>query len=210
MRKLSVRKIPKKDERGETGIGNMILFIAMILVSAIAAGLFLQTMSTLQQQAQETGEQAMIDVSTGLNIVTATGDRDLNGDDTLSSNIERIRLAVEINPGSKPIDMENVVIQLRSEDTMVELTYGGTTTADADDDEFAADEIRDPEDTWTASQHIVSSGSLIQVWIDPVDFSMDLPSSATLEIRLVPLHGSVCLLKTTTSSTYVNRYVDLK
>ena len=207
MQRLSVRR---DDESCETGMGNMILLIAMILVSALAAGLFLQTMSTLQQQAQETGELAMLDVSSGFGIVTATGDRDLDGDGNLSSSIERIRLTVKINPGSSPIDMENVVIQIKSENATAELTFGGTTEADADDDEFGADEIRDPENTWTATQHIVSSGALIQVWIDPADFSMYLSSSTTFEVRILPVHGSVCLLKTTTPSTYTSRYVDLR
>lgn len=202
--------VPGTDDRGESGIGNMILFIAMILVSALAAGLFIQTMADLQQQAQETGEQTMIDVSSGLNIVTATGDRDPDGDSTLSDNIQRIRLTVELQAGSKPIDMDNLVIQVMSEDVTVELTFGGTTVGDADADEFGANEIRDPESTWDATDHIVSSGALIEIWMDPSDFSMDIPTSTSMDIRLIPVHGSVCLLRTTTPSTYTTAFIDLK
>ncbi|MEA3558598.1 MAG: hypothetical protein U9R75_05025 [Candidatus Thermoplasmatota archaeon] len=197
----------KRDDHGESGIGQMILFIAMILASAIAAGLFIQTMSEMQQQAQETGEQAMIDVSSGFSVVTATGDRDENGSGDNSDHLEMIRLTVELHPGSKPLDMENVVIQLLTESDMTELTY--STSADAS--HFSASEIRDPEGTWTDSKKIVSSGALIQVTIDPDYTGLDIEvgPGEMMEMKIIPLHGSSTLLKATTPSTYVYRYVDL-
>jgi flagellin FlaB len=185
----------------------MILFIAMILVSAIAAGLFIQTMSDLQQQAQETGNQAMIDVSTGLSVVTATGDRDENASGDYSDHLERIRLTVELQPGSKPIDMEDVVIQLITEDEMVELTYSSI----ADATHFSADEIRDPEETWSASKKIISSGALIQVIIDPDYTGLDIQMAAgdTMEIKIIPLRGTSTKLRATTPSAFADRFVDL-
>lgn len=197
-----------RDGHGETGIGQMILFIAMILVSAVAAGLFIQTMSDLQQQAQETGNQALIDVSTGLSIVTATGDRDENASGDNSDHLERIRLTVELQPGSKPIDMENVVIQLTTESDMTELTYGATV----DESHFSAIEIRDPEETWSATEKIISSGALIQVIIDPDYTGLDMLVTAgdTMEIRIIPVHGSPTVLRATTPSVFASRFVDLK
>jgi flagellin FlaB len=197
-----------RDGHGETGIGQMILFIAMILVSAVAAGLFIQTMSDLQQQAQETGNQALIDVSTGLSIVTATGDRDENASGDNSDHLERIRLTVELQPGSKPIDMENVVIQLTTESDMTELTYAATV----DESHFSAIEIRDPEETWSATEKIISSGALIQVIIDPDYTGLDMLVTAgdTMEIRIIPVHGSPTVLRATTPSVFASRFVDLK
>lgn len=196
-----------RDNHGETGIGQMILFIAMILVSAIAAGLFIQTMSDLQQQAQETGNQAVIDVSSGLSIVTATGDRDENASGDNSDHLERIRLTVELQPGSKPIDMENVVIQLITESDMAELTYGSSP----DNTHFSATEIRDPEETWSATEKIISSGALIQVMIDPDYTGLDMMVSAsdTMEIKIIPLHGTPTVLRATTPSVFSERFVNL-
>jgi flagellin FlaB len=197
----------KQDDHGETGIGQMILFIAMILVSAVAAGLFIQTMSDLQQQAHETGNQALIDVSTGLSIVTATGDRDQNGSGDNSDNLESIRLTVELQPGSKPIDMENVVIQLITESEMTELTYAATE----DDTHFSASDIRDPEETWSVSDKIISSGALVQILIDPDYPGLDMVVSSgdILEIKLIPLRGSPTTMRATTPSVFTDRFVDL-
>ena len=64
-----------KREKGEMGIGTLIIFIAMIIVAAVAATVLIQTAYQLQQQAEETGNIATQDVSTGFKIITIQGIR---------------------------------------------------------------------------------------------------------------------------------------
>ncbi len=70
-----MRKIWIK-ERGEYGIGTLIVFIAIIIVAAVAASVIIQTAYVLQQQAEETGDIARQDVCTGFKIITVEGIRD--------------------------------------------------------------------------------------------------------------------------------------
>lgn len=197
----------KSDNDGETGIGQMILFIAMILVSAVAAGLFIQTVSDLREQARETGEQTMIDVSTGLTVVSATGDRNQDGTGSPSDYLEEIEIMVKLSAGSKPVDIENVVVVLTTTDSRAELAYASS----ADASHFSAEEVRDPEETWSATKHVLSTGGLVKITIDPdyAELDMQIGAGEEIEIRMVPLHGSTCIIRKTTPSVFVDRFVNL-
>ncbi len=72
----------KTDEEADVGIGTLIIFIAMVLVAAIAASLILYAAALLQQQAQRTVDDAVSEVSGGLTVVNVAGDRNPDGADS--------------------------------------------------------------------------------------------------------------------------------
>ena len=53
----------KNDEIGSIGIGAMIVFIALILVAAVASAVIIQTGEKLQQNAQQTGSDTQQEIS---------------------------------------------------------------------------------------------------------------------------------------------------
>jgi len=59
--------------RGQVGIGTLIVFIAMVLVAAIAAGVLVDTAGFLQSKAQQTGEDSTEKVTNRVEIVETYG-----------------------------------------------------------------------------------------------------------------------------------------
>ncbi|WP_370575844.1 archaellin/type IV pilin N-terminal domain-containing protein, partial [Methanomethylovorans sp.] len=97
-----------KDTRAQVGIGTLIIFIAMVLVAAVAAAVLIQTSGILQQKAQSTGKQSTQEVSSNLMIKNIEGVRAKTGT-TLSSTIDLLKLQVALNVGSSPVDVNQVV-----------------------------------------------------------------------------------------------------
>ena len=99
-----------RKEKGEYGIGTLILFIAMIIVAAVAATVIIQTAYVLQQQAEETGNIARQDVCTGFKIITVEGIReDMNYQETLGSGDGSTKTFVYTVDHS-PINPKSVIV----------------------------------------------------------------------------------------------------
>ena len=87
----------ENNDWGSIGIGAMIVFIALILVAAVASAVIIQTGEKLQQNAQQSGSDTQQEISGKISIITVwVGDQGTAG-------AEEITMVFELAPGSEPI-----------------------------------------------------------------------------------------------------------
>ncbi|WP_321420749.1 archaellin/type IV pilin N-terminal domain-containing protein [uncultured Methanomethylovorans sp.] len=113
------------DNEAQVGIGTLIIFIAMVLVAAVAAAVLIQTSGTLQQKAQSTGKQATQEVSSNLMVKSIEGVRAKSSAVALSATIDLLKLKVALNVGSSPVDVNQVVVSITDGTTANNLVYAG-------------------------------------------------------------------------------------
>ena len=94
------KKNIKKDIEAMVGIGTLIIFIAMVLIAAVAASVLITTSETLQSRAKTVGTQTIREVSAGVSIESVTGYTN-----TGKTIIEYLALTVRPRAGSKDIDL---------------------------------------------------------------------------------------------------------
>lgn len=133
-----------------TGIGAMVIFIAMVLAAGIAASILVQTAGTLERKSMETGQQTTAEVATGLRLTDVEGQyttrymayntstglhwnysgrNDGNGA-ALGvqgwhnySRIHNITMTVTPRAGSTDIDLSHTILEISNSTTKCILTY---------------------------------------------------------------------------------------
>ncbi|MHC3378911.1 archaellin/type IV pilin N-terminal domain-containing protein [Haloarcula sp. H-GB5] len=141
-------ELTNDDDRGQVGIGTLIVFIAMVLVAAIAAGVLINTAGFLQSSAEETGQQSSDQVTNRLQLVNAVGE-DIQSS---SSTINTVKLTVKKAPGAGNIDIGSTIAQWVDSTGSYDLTYEGTYDSNPGGEEFAVADIQDDDDSISGSQ----------------------------------------------------------
>ena len=111
-----------KEEEGAVGIGTLIVFIAMVLVAAIAAAVLINTSGALQDRATKTGAEATQDVSGGIKVQHVEGLVNATG-----GTISDFRVYLALHAGTDGIDiMDELEIHMTWVDNEATGAVGGT------------------------------------------------------------------------------------
>ncbi|MBU1159379.1 MAG: flagellin [Candidatus Thermoplasmatota archaeon] len=185
------------EEEGEMGVGTLLIFIAMIIVAAVAAGVLVQTAYKLQQQAESTGDEAIQDVAAGFKVLAVWGSTDG------APAVDHLYIKIALIAGSPGINLENTIIEVTQTiggGVASEITLSYASAASAT--EFTASELRDMDPSTTAV--MMTAGDVFQIEIDvnaTSGIDMVLDPQEQLTLLLIPKHGVPTYLEITAPST---------
>ena len=160
----------KDVDRGQVGIGTLIVFIALVLVAAVAAGVLINTAGELQSRASDTGDDAQAQVSNQIDVVSATGE-----DSNDNGSIETLTLVVKKSPGSDPIDLPEATIEYTSSSDSATLT----------DSNLSFTEV-----TGNGDNVLDDTSERIEITIDLTSAASALSEGESAELKIVDQSGA--------------------
>ncbi|QSX00286.1 archaellin/type IV pilin N-terminal domain-containing protein [Haloterrigena alkaliphila] len=190
------------DDRGQVGIGTLIVFIAMVLVAAIAAGVLINTAGTLQSQASNTGSETQEAVANQIEVIHASGTVNTTEDPDV---VDTINLTIMKSAGSNAIDLSAMTIQYTSDTTDQTLTYNPDA---ADGQNFTTESVAGSTASPTS---LINTDDRVKVTLDVATLESNgdngLKGGSSATVKLVDQSGAQFTYGVSVPSTFGNKDV---
>jgi flagellin FlaB len=212
-------KLLKKKDHAETGIGTMIIFIAMVLVAGIAASVLIQTSARLQSQAMTTGEETTAEVATGLEVTSVQGH-------VSGGTIDQLAITIRPRSGSTDIDLSTAVLELSDGSSKYVLNFdttpiyavtpaiGGIFATDVFDDltasEFGLIELQDADGSASGATPVINRGDKIVISVNVTATFGTLLERTDVQGNIMPEEGAPGIISFRTPSTYTDVVINLQ
>jgi len=205
------------DTKGAVGIGTLIIFIAMIMVAGIAASVIIQTMNSLEQQALETGQQTLKEVSSGLRVTHVNGY--CNG-----TKITEIGIFIRTTAGSDEIDITNTFIRLSDTNNEVILNFtsnvfsssvtnglfGTLNSSLLTSTTYGLMVISDVDNSCTSTSPIINDDDMVVLLVNSTQCFSGISSRTKVFGNVIPQFGISGGISFTTPSTYIHTIIELQ
>lgn len=181
--------------KGIMGIGTLIIFIATILVAAVAAAVLISTSNVLQQRSLLVGQEARKSITDAVEVVSI-----LAASDSSTETFNNYEVLVRLSPGSDPLQMRNFNLQYIAPDfdmaadlwyddnaTVYEVglidTLTNTTVYDLDGDgeEDYVTLVKNASGVYEGLKFHLSD---LDVWSDTIILTDDLEDAGTVNVSM--------------------------
>jgi archaeal flagellin FlaB len=182
-------------KKGAVGIGTLIVFIAMVLVAAVAAAVLINVSGILQQRAMSTGKEAISQVSGNIVVIGIRGDN--NGELLTAMN-----LSVTAAAGAGRVDLGQMIVKVGNNVNQTALIYSGSGASVAATS-FGLIPQRDPTALFTAATPVMDGSSLVTLNIlfaPPA--GVNIPPRGPYHIELIPERGASSVIDGVAPQTY--------
>ena len=184
--------VERNREEGSIGIGAMIVFIALILVAAVASTIIIKTAEELQQNAESTSDDTRKEISGKVNIIQII----VNGTGTTTTaNADSFIVTAKIASGSTDVQVQDIEWVIICGGTSFGLVTGNLGTEDAGGDTIVAPESVNADylngNDYAATDELAAGTTFkFDINLDPAgddggDCSTSLSVGDTVEMKMV-------------------------
>ena len=204
------------NERGDIGVGTLIIFIAMVLVAAVAATVLIYTTGALQQKATKTSKEATQQISSNIVVEQVLGDRGESVNGTMNQSINDLLIRLKPDVGTTSIDLRQVIVTIMDSTKRYDLNYSseaynGTNSSNTTNPTYTAIAVRDEDTSFSNTTPVLNSGDLIEIQVSANAIQgIILAPRKTFWLSLNQELGQAVNLEIATPNSFgVNRYVRL-
>ncbi len=193
-----------KSKKAAEGIGTLIIFIALILVAAVAAGVLIQTASSLQSKSLDVGRQSQEKITTDIEVVQIFADGTSDG--AITDTSDNVTLVVRLGSGSSPVKLEDLLLRMDTQSGSQSLVYITTWNSSETDISFYNNEaygITYKINGSNNAEGYLSVGDLAEIKFT-YDSVGDIVEGETATVRLVAKNGAVKPVQVTTPSAMLD------
>lgn len=160
------QKFLTDNERGDIGVGTLIIFIAMVLVAAVAATVLIYTTGALQQKATKTSKEATQQISSNIVVEQVLGDRG----ETSNQSINDLLIRLKPDVGTTSIDLRQVIVTIMDSTKRYDLNYSSegynsSNTTNTTNTTYTAIAVRDEDMSFSNTTPVLNSGDLIEIQV---------------------------------------------
>lgn len=191
-----------KQKAGAVGIGTLIVFIAMILVAAVAAVVLIRTSGVLEQKAYEVGMSSTAEAANKIKITSVVGH-------VTSETVDYVMITVLPSAGAEPIDLENCVMTFQTGDSYINgISYNGTSNSANDNLKMFNRTVLQGDDDAVLE---VTENDIYQInyYLGDGTARTTISENTEFTITITPMAGAPAALTITTPASMDNTYEEL-
>jgi archaeal flagellin FlaB len=179
--------------KGETGIGTLIIFIAIVLVAAIAASVLLGTAGSLQQKALTTGKQTQQEVASGIQVISLTAIDGSNG------NVETFEVLAKLSAGSDPLALNDTIITFDTKNSSQNIGLGTVANVST----FSLTYVKTGPDNII---NYITVGDVVNLKFNSTD---SIGQSQMVKMKIIPKRGVIVPIEFVTPDVMSTQRVSL-
>lgn len=188
------------NKKGAQGIGTLIIFIALILVAAVAAGVVIQTGNELQSKALAVGSQTQSQLTSFLRVNSIQAEDASDG--LIEAGVDNISMIVKPGTQIQDIRLRDLVIQVFTQDGLQTLQFSGGNASSQT--EYGVSYLSNSGNATLTGY--VTSEDLAVLKFSP---EYNLTERKSVSISLTPLEGQTTTVDFFTPSALVDKAVRL-